>query len=178
MREQLKCQKNMDFSHTLFLSLSRSCRDILHNTRWLCVRYRVHRELHIYTIRRWIAEPSATDEIYVNSSSIHNVKHGDDSTKIKRFRLVRFFFCKIFHKIDEIIDCCVKVIDSENNQYLIICRFISEDGLKKINENGLISDINELKKRALDVSNCIYLLIFDYKAFWVIIAGLEKCKAF
>lgn len=32
------------------------------------------------------------------------------------------------------------------------CRYLSEDGLKKLNENGLIGDVKELTKRALAVS--------------------------
>lgn len=32
-------------------------------------------------------------------------------------------------------------------------RFLSDDGLKKLNENGTINDVKELTKRALDVSN-------------------------
>lgn len=46
---------------------------------------------------------------------------------------------------------------NDNDSYcrfalLNFCRYISDDGLKKLNENGSICDVKELTKRALDVS--------------------------
>lgn len=35
---------------------------------------------------------------------------------------------------------------------MFVCRFIGEEGLKKISENGTVTDVKELVKRALDVS--------------------------
>lgn len=41
-------------------------------------------------------------------------------------------------------------------------RFLSEDGLKKLNENGLIGDVKELTKRALAVSFILKnVFVFD-----------------
>lgn len=40
----------------------------------------------------------------------------------------------------------IKLINS------LVCRFISDEGLKKLNENGAIGDVKELTKRAKDVS--------------------------
>lgn len=44
----------------------------------------------------------------------------------------------------------------DNSQWshlkLFTHRFVGEEGLKKISENGTITDVKELVKRALDVS--------------------------
>lgn len=52
----------------------------------------------------------------------------------------------------------------DNSQWshlkLFTHRFVGEEGLKKISENGTITDVKELVKRALDVS--VYRFIHSF----------------
>lgn len=54
-----------------------------------------------------------------------------------------------------------------NHLKLYTHRFIGEEGLKKISENGTITDVKELVKRALDVS--VYRFLFVHKFFLTIL---------
>ena len=38
---------------------------------------------------------------------------------------------------------------------MFVCRHISEEGLKKITENGTLTEYREIVKQALDVSCCV-----------------------
>lgn len=40
---------------------------------------------------------------------------------------------------------------------LSIGRYVSEEGLKKLNENGATTDVKELIRRALDVSDDLFI---------------------
>lgn len=51
--------------------------------------------------------------------------------------------------------------------HLSFRRFISEEGLKKINDNGLVSDVKGLIKRALDVS-ISYIDCRQYRAITLV----------
>lgn len=47
-----------------------------------------------------------------------------------------------------------------HNCICFVCRHLSEEGLKKISEDGKITNVKDLMKRALDVSFIIFVVGF------------------
>lgn len=63
----------------------------------------------------------------------------------------RFYYA--YDKIWEKIPICDKLCLQSHSNHSSIGRYISEEGLKKLNENGAITDVKELIRLALDVSD-------------------------